>query len=189
MSYLLFLSGSTREGSTNTKLAMQAFNSAQQLGAQVHYVDLKLFPMPLYDPNLEAKEGLPPKALELKALFAGSRGFFMASPEYNSSISPLLKNTIDWISRSHQKGEAPLQAFRGKVGALAAASPSALGGLRGLVALRSLLSNMGVFLVPDQLTVPNAYEAFDEQGNFKDFLKKDALTQLLKSFIDLSSRL
>jgi NAD(P)H-dependent FMN reductase len=123
--------------------------------------------MPLYDGDLEAEQGLPEKAVELKALFGAHDGLLLACPEYNSSITPLLKNTIDWVSRPAE-GEAPLAAFDGKAAALLTASPGALGGLRGLVHVRSILGNIRVLVLPTQVAVSKADEAFGEDGELVD---------------------
>jgi len=136
MAKLLFFAGSARKDSLNKKLAALAGELASEKGADVTIIDLKDFPMPLYDGDLEEEEGLPENAKRLKKLFIEQDGFFIASPEYNSSFSSLLKNTLDWISRPHEENEASLSAYRGKVAALGAVSPGALGGLRGLVPLR-----------------------------------------------------
>lgn len=189
MSELLFLSGSIRDGSINTKLARQAFMMAQSLGASARYVDLRDFPMDLYDGDVEADTGMPGSAQELKALFVACRGFFIASPEYNSALSPLLKNVLDWISRPHEKEEPALRAFQGKVAALAAASPGALGGLRGLVGVRSILGNVGVYVLPGQVTIPGAYEAFDAEDKLKDSVQEKGLKALVENLIDVSTRL
>ncbi len=165
---LLFLSGSIRKGSLNTQLARQACDMAGSLECDPTFIDLSEYPMPLYHGDLEAEEGLPASAKELKQVFAGSQGFLIASPEYNSSFSPLLKNTLDWISRPHTENEAPLVAYRGKVAALTAASPGGFGGLRGLTPLRMMLGNIGVHVIPDQLAISHATKAFDAEGNLTD---------------------
>lgn len=123
--------------------------------------------MPIYDGDLEASSGLPESAKRLKTLMKEHQGFLIASPEYNSSVSPLLKNTIDWCSRS-EPGEASLAAYRGKAAGLLAASGGALGGLRGLIALRMILGNIGVHVLPNQFALPKAHEAFHPDGTPKD---------------------
>lgn len=162
---LLFLVGSSRKNSINKKLAKAAYDMAIEQGATATYIDLRDYPMPLYDGDLEDASGLPEKAIELKQLFIEHDGIFIASPEYNSAYSPLLKNTLDWISRPHQENEAPLSAYRNKVAAIAAASPGGLGGIRGLVPLRMMLGNISVLVLPEQLAISNATQAFDENGN------------------------
>ncbi len=126
---------------------------AQSAGAEVTVVDLRDFPMPLFDEDLERDKGMPEAGGRLKKLLIEHDGFLISAPEYNSSITGVLKNSIDWASRS-APGERALAAFQGKFAALMSASPGALGGLRGLVHLRSILGNIGVFLLPDQIAVP-----------------------------------
>jgi NAD(P)H-dependent FMN reductase len=123
--------------------------------------------MPLFNQDLEATDGPPPQASRLKEIMRAHGGLLIASPEYNSSISPLLKNTIDWVSRPAD-GEQMLAAYQGKVAGLMSASPGRLGGLRGLVHLRSILSNIGVLVIPDQVAVGEAGAAFDDSGDLVD---------------------
>jgi NAD(P)H-dependent FMN reductase len=133
----------------------------------VTIVDLRDLPMPLYDGDLEARDGLPPNAKKFKELLLAHQGLLIASPEYNSSISAVLKNAIDWASRP-VPGEESLACFKGKVAGLVAASPGALGGLRGLVHLRAILGNISVIVVPEQAAVGKAQDAFDADGSLKD---------------------
>ena len=163
---ILCFAGSTRRESFNKKLARIAAEGARKAGAEVTLIDLKDFPLPLFDEDLEAAEGLSPNALKLKELFKAHQGLLIAAPEYNSSITPLLKNTIDWVSRSAPQ-EKPLECFAGKTAALMSASPGALGGLRGLVHLRAILGNIQVLVIPRQMAVVKAHEAFDENGALK----------------------
>lgn len=180
MSKLLFFAGSSRKDSTNKKLAALAAKVARDAGEEVTLLDLKDFEMPLYNGDLEGEKGLPENAKRLKQIFTDNDGVFIASPEYNSSISPLLKNTLDWISRPHEKDEQSLSAYRGKVAALGSVAGGALGGLRGLVPLRMMLGNIAVTVVPTQVAISNGMQAFDEQGN----LKNEQQMQLLQATID-----
>ncbi|NNC90631.1 MAG: NAD(P)H-dependent oxidoreductase [Akkermansiaceae bacterium] len=161
---ILAFAGSARTGSFNRMLIRAAAQAAEAEGAAVTLVEMKDYPMPLYDGDLEEAKGMPEKARAFKELLCGSDGFLIASPEYNSSIPPLLKNAIDWASRSESDDEAPLRAFAGKAAGLMAASPGRLGGLRGLVHLRSILGNIGVTVVPAQVAVGSAGEAFRNDG-------------------------
>src|SRR6266404_9457659 len=149
---ILAFAGSTRADSYNKKLVKVAMHGAEAAGAQVTYLDLRDLNLPLYDGDLESSEGLPAGARKFKDLLLANDGIMISSPEYNSSISAVLKNAIDWASRP-VPGEKPLQAFVGKVAGLMAASPSALGGLRGLVALRYILGNIQVIVLPEQLAL------------------------------------
>ena len=172
---LLAFAGSARGGSFNKKLLAVAAQGARSAGAEVTLLDLRDLPLPLYDGDLEERDGLPANALELKRLFLAHQGLLLACPEYNSSITPLLKNTLDWVSRPAD-GEAPLACYAGKVAGLVAASPGGLGGLRGLVHVRAILSNINVLVVPEQVAVSKAHEAFDAQGALKD-AKQRALVE------------
>lgn len=165
---ILAFAGSTRTGSYNKKLIRVAAEAARAAGAEVTLIDLRDFPMPLFDGDLEDAEGLPENAKKLKALFRAHDALMISAPEYNSSITGVLKNTIDWVSRQETDDEPPLVAYRGKAAALLSASPGALGGLRGLVTVRSILGNIGVIVLPDQASVPKAHEAFDDEGALKE---------------------
>jgi NAD(P)H-dependent FMN reductase len=164
---VLCFAGSLRKDSLNKKLVKVAMEGARNAGAEVTFVDLKDLPMPIYDGDIEAAEGLPENAKKFKRMLMEHDALLIASPEYNSSISAALKNAIDWASRP-EPGETNLQAFTGKVAGLLAASPGALGGLRGLVTLRSVLGNIGIIVVPDQLAVSKADGAFNDDGTMKD---------------------
>jgi chromate reductase, NAD(P)H dehydrogenase (quinone) len=164
---ILAFAGSLRRESFNKKLVKVAAHAARNAGAEVTVIDLKEYPLPIYDEDGETAEGLPANARKLKDLFLANKGLLLACPEYNSSISAVLKNVIDWVSRP-VPGEPPLNCFDGKIAALMSASPGALGGLRGLVVVRSLLSNIKVTVLPEQFSLVKASEAFDADGFLKD---------------------
>ena len=189
MAKLLFFAGSARKESMNKKLAKLAADMAQDAGAQVTHIDLKDFEMPLYDGDVEAQNGIPENAKKLKKLFVEHDGFFIASPEYNSSMPPLLKNTLDWISRPHEEKEASLIAFNGKIAALGAVSPGGLGGLRGLVPLRMMLGNIGVTVVPSQVAVGSGFQAFDENEHLKDDRQAGMLKATIDEFVKIANRM
>jgi NAD(P)H-dependent FMN reductase len=165
---LLAFAGSARADSMNKRLARAAARAAEGHGAEVAFVDLRDFPMPLYDGDLEAREGMPEAAFRFRQLLIGHDGFLITSPEYNSSFTPLLKNAIDWASRSHATDTSPVPAFRGKVAGLMAASGGRLGGIRALPHLRQVLTTLGVLVTAEQLALPNAGEAFAEDGSLKE---------------------
>ena len=185
---ILAFAGSTRKDSFNKKLVPIAAEAARAGGVEVTVIDLKDYPLPLFDEDLEATEGTPPNAAKLKSLLVEHDGLLVASPEYNSSITAVLKNAIDWASRP-AKGEPPLVAFRGKVAALMSASPGALGGLRGLVHVRSILGNIGVIVLPDQVVIPTANEAFSDNGAIIDARQREKVkalgTQLVQMLLKL----
>lgn len=166
---LLFFAGSTREGSFNGKLAALAHHIAAANGIEAALVTLKDYPMPLYNGDTEAKEGVPDRARAFKALLAAYQGVFIASPEYNSSITPLLKNTLDWVSRVKHEGETGLEVFRSRVFAISGASPGNYGAMRSLLHLRQILEiGLGATVIPQQIAVPRAADAFEADGSLKD---------------------
>ena len=174
---ILAFAGSNREASYNKKLVKIAAEGAKVAGAEITYVDLRDLPMPIYDEDLEAKEGLPENARKFKELLKEHQGLLIASPEYNSSITVVLKNAIDWASRP-EPGEPMLAAFTGKVAAIMSASPGGLGGLRGLIHVRSILSSINVLVLPDQKAISSAFQAFDEEGKLKDPKQQESVEQL-----------
>jgi NAD(P)H-dependent FMN reductase len=184
---ILAFAGSTRTESWNKKLIKVAVEGARAAGADVTLIDLRDFPMPLYDGDLEAA-GFPDNARKLKLLFLDHSGLLISSPEYNSSVSGVLKNSIDWVSRS-EPGEAPLACYTDKVAALLSASPGALGGLRGLVTLRSILGNIKVLVLPDQVSVMKAHEAFNPDGTLKDAKQAASVQKLGKTLTETLSKL
>lgn len=185
---ILAFAGSTREASYNKTLVKIAAEGARAAGAEVTYLDLRDLPMPLFDEDLEAKEGIPENALKFKELMMAHRGLLIAAPEYNSSITPVLKNAIDWASRPLPE-EPMLAAFINKVAVLMSASPGALGGLRGLTHVRSILSSIGVLVLPDQRVIPKAYEVFDADGRLKDPGQQAAVGQLGSKLATLIAKL
>lgn len=185
---VLALAGSLRAGSYNRKLLAVASALARKAGAEVATVDLKELALPVYNGDDEESKGLPESARRLKRMMKASDGFLIASPEYNSSIPGGLKNALDWASRA-EEGEGALEAFRGKSAALLSASPGALGGLRGLAALRSMLGNIGVLVIPEQVALSKADEAFNEDGSLKDPKRLAALVAEIQAFVALLRKL
>jgi NAD(P)H-dependent FMN reductase len=177
---ILAFAGSTRADSFNKKLVRIAAAAARAAGAEVTLLDLRDLPLPLFDQDLEAEKGLPANARTLKDLMLAHQGLLLSCPEYNSSITAVLKNTIDWASRP-VPGEPPLACFTGKVAALVSASPGALGGLRGLVHVRAILGNIGVLVLPDQVAVPKAHESFTPEGTLKDAASQAKIEKLAAS--------
>jgi NAD(P)H-dependent FMN reductase len=186
---ILAFAGSLRKDSFNKKLVRIAADGARQAGAEVTVLDLAELPMPLYDGDLEAANGMPPSAQTFKAIMIAHHGLLISSPEYNSSISAALKNAIDWASRPGPAGEPPLVAFDGKVAGLMAASPGALGGLRGLVTVRSILSNIKVIVLPDQIAIAKAHEAFHADGSLKDNKQQETVFAIGRKVAETVARL
>jgi len=185
---ILAFAGSTRTESFNKKLIRIGADAARAAGAEVTLVDLRDFPMPLYDGDLEASSGLPEHGKRLKKLFLEHDGLFISTPEYNSSVPGVLKNAIDWVSRS-EPGESPLAAYAGKVGALMSASPGALGGIRSLNVVRMMLSNIRVLMLPDSVSVSKAGEAFNPDGSLKDAKQTAAVQKLGKTLTETLAKL
>jgi len=185
---ILALAGSTRTGSFNGKALALAAAAATEAGAEMTVVNLKDYVLPLYDADFESEQGLPDAAKALKALFVAADGLLIASPEYNSSITPLLKNTLDWVSRAESDDEAPLQAFSGKTAALISASPGALGGLRGLVHLRAILGNIGVLVLHQQAAVSSAHTAIGEGPDWSDAAAKKRIASVGKALAEFLLR-
>ena len=185
---IVAFAGSTRSGSFNKKLVRIAAEGAREAGAEVTFVDLKDYPMPIYDGDLEDREGLPPNARKLKDIFLAHQGLLISSPENNSSFSSVFKNAIDWLSRPVE-GYPPLECFADKVAVLMAASPGNLGGLRGLFQVRWLLSNIRVTVLPDQIAVSAADKAFDEESALIDSKQQARIKELGKKLTDTLTKL
>ena len=186
---ILAFAGSTRRDSFNRKLLPIAVAGAREAGVEVTVVELGDFPLPLFDQDLEAASGLPELAQQLKQLFLDHQGLLIASPEYNSSVTPLLKNTLDWVSRPSAAGEPGLSAFRGKAAGLISASPGALGGMRGLVHLRSILGNIDVLVIPTQTAVSKAMDAFADDGSLKDAKQQASVKMVGQKLAELVKKL
>ena len=171
---ILAFAGSLRSGSFNKKLVRIAAQGARAAGAEVTEIDLRDIALPLYDGDIEREQGLPPNAKRFKRLLIEHNGILIGSPEYNTAITAVLKNAIDWASRT-ESGEPALAAFKGKVGGLMSASPGNFGGVRSLAMLRAILSNLGVIVVPTQLGIARANEAFDADGNLQDERQRETI--------------
>ena len=185
---ILAFAGSTRRDSFNKKAVRVAAEAARAAGAEVTLIDLRDFPMPLYDGDVETEQGIPEPAQRFKALLLEHQGFLISAPEYNSSITGVLKNAIDWASRA-APGEPPLACFKGKTAALMSASPGALGGLRSLVHVRAILGNIGVLVLPEQVAISRAHEAFTDDGALKDPKQQTAISALARALTELLKKL
>ncbi|HJW19003.1 MAG TPA: NAD(P)H-dependent oxidoreductase [Candidatus Nitrosotalea sp.] len=174
---ILAFAGSTRIDSFNKKLVKIAAAGAVENGADVTVIDLRDYPMPLYDGDLEQQQGLTPNARKLKDVMLSHQGFLISSPEYNSTISGVLKNTIDWVSRPVE-GEEPLACFKDRIAGIMSASPGALGGLRGLVHVRAILENIRVIVIPDQIAVAKAHEVFNADGTLKEKKQEEQVKKI-----------
>lgn len=164
---ILAFSGSTRAGSFNQQLVAIAAEAARLEGAEVSLVSLADYPMPLFSEDIEAEQGPPQSARAFKALLMEADGFLIATPEYNSTLTPTLKNAIDWASREAPE-EPMLVAFKGKQVGLLSASPSGYGGVRSLDQARQLFENIGAGVIQTDFSLIKAHEAFDDNGALKD---------------------
>jgi chromate reductase len=184
---ILVFAGSIRTGSHNARLAALAAKELTLADAEVTLISLTDFPMPLYDGNAEAASGPPENAFKLKRLIGLQQGVFIASPEYNASITPLLKNTLDWISRVREGKEPALAAYKNRAFALGAASNGTYGGMRSLMALRQVLElGCGALVIPEQIAVREAANAFDETDNLKDERAAGLLKNVVTRLVDMA---
>ncbi|MCB1111730.1 MAG: NAD(P)H-dependent oxidoreductase [Chlamydiales bacterium] len=183
---VLAISGSTRNESLNKKLVTEAAYWASQSGGTVIEIDLKEYAMPFYDGDLEISEGMPEKAQQLRALMIQSDVILIASPEYNCSVSAVLKNAIDWASRS-EEGRSSRAAFKDKTFVIMSASPGSGGGARGLVHLKEIIKDIGGTVLQQQVVVPNAYRAFDQQGRLIDPTQKSMLQEAVHAAMKAAS--
>jgi NAD(P)H-dependent FMN reductase len=189
---ILVFAGSARRESLNKKLARAAAEAITMPGVEVDFIDLDDFPMPIYHGDLEAAEGMPANGLKLREIFIAHDGLLIASPENNQSVTSLLKNTIDWLSRSIRDGkgiDSGLAPFRGKVAALMGASPGPFGTVRGMPHLRQILSGLGVTVLPSQVAVARADQAFDEHGAIRDPLVLKSVQAAGAALVEMTRKL
>ena len=186
---ILVIPGSLRSGSLNAKLAAASAHELARSGAEVTRISLADFPLPIYDGDLQAKSGVPKSAINLKRMIGAHHGVLIVTPEYNSSVPALLKNTIDWISRVQDPHETRGQVFRERVFAIASASGGRLGGTRALAALRLILTACHASVVPNQLALSFADQAYDEMDHLKHSADIEALKALVRQLIDQSQRM
>jgi chromate reductase len=188
---LLAFAGSARRDSYNRKALRVLARSAREAGAEVTEIDLREFPMPLYDGDWETEQGLPEATLRLHALIAEHQGLLVASPEYNGFPTPLLKNTLDWVSRPlpDDPSRTGLGYLRGKPAGLVAASPGPLGGIRTLPLTRQYFSNLGLIVVPEQAALGNAHTLFDADGSLRDEKLRGAVAGVAASVVKLARAL
>jgi len=186
---ILAFAGSTRAGSLNKKIVKITAHAASAAGADVTVIDLRDYPLPIYDGDDEVANGVPLNALKLKQLFKENDGLIIATPEYNTSISGVLKNAIDWVSRPIE-GEASLECFTGKTVGIVSASPSPFGGMRAQAHLRQILSGINMLVIPEHCSVGSANDdSFDEEGNLKDEMGQGRLQRVGSSLVALLQRM
>jgi chromate reductase len=186
---ILVIPGSLRAGSLNARLAATAAYELAQAGAEVTRISLADFPLPIYDGDLQAKSGVPKTAINLKRMIGVHHGVLIVTPEYNSSVPPLVKNTLDWVSRVQDVQETRGQVFRERAFAIAAASESRLGGTRSLAALRLILTACHATVIPNQLALSFAGQAYDDMDRLKHPADVESLGALVQQLIDVSQRM
>ena len=184
---ILVFPGSTRAGSHNVKLAALAAKELTLIDVDVTRISLADFPLPLYEADHEANAGAPDNAVKLKQMIMAHHGVFIASPEYSASVTPLLKNAIDWVSRVRERGDPTYAAFKGRVFAISSASPERAGGLRSLMALRQILElGCGALVIPEQVAIPQADTAFDDMDNIIDTRTANLFHAQLARLVDMA---
>lgn len=183
MPRILAFSGSARRESLNKKLLANVVEATRAAGGEVTLLDFTDLPLPLYNGDLEDKEGMPANAQKFVELILAHQGLLIASPEYNSQMTPLLKNAIDWATRAD---ENPLI---GKVAAVVSASPGNFGGVRSMALARQLLTHLGCHVVPVQCILPQADKAFDEEGRLKDERARKHARSVAEALVTLTAKL
>jgi chromate reductase len=184
---ILVIPGSTRTGSHNVKLAALAAKELTLIDVDVTRISLQDYPLPIYEADLDARAGQPANALLLKQMIMAHHGVFITSPEYSASVTPLLKNAIDWVSRVRERGDPLYAAFRGRVFAIASASPGRAGGLRSLMTLRQILElGCGALVIPEQVSIPNADQAFNDMDDIIDTGLANLLRAELARLVDMA---
>ncbi|QPC86125.1 FMN reductase [Mesorhizobium sp. NBSH29] len=186
---ILVFAGSIRTGALSGKTADAAMKELAEQGAEISRISLGDYPLPILNQDLEAEEGIPDNAYRLGRQIAAHDGMLVASPEYNSSIPPLLKNCLDWVSRIRKEAGKPFAPFEGKVAALCSSSDGAFAGVRGLYHLRSVLLHCKVEVITPQLSVPRAQEAFEEDGSLKDDHLRKSLGKVCRTLIERAQML
>ena len=184
---ILVFAGAVRPGSHNARLAALAAKELTIADAEVTRISLIDYPMPLYDPNLEAASGPPINAIKLKRMIAAHQGVFLTTPELNASIPPLLKNAIDWVSRARERGDPAHGVYHGRVFALGSATRDSLGGIRALMALRQVLEiGCGALVLPEEISVGAADQAFDDMENLTDTRSAELLRMMARRLVELA---
>jgi len=186
---ILVIPGSLRTGSLNARLASVAIAEFARADVEVTRLSLADYPLPIYDADLESHSGVPTNAINLKRMIGAHQGVLLVTPEYNSAPPPLLKNAIDWVSRVQDPHETQGQVFRSRAFALAAASAGKLGGARCLAALRLILSGCRAPVIPNQLTLSFADQAYDDMDRLKNPADIEALQAMVRQLIEFAQHM
>ena len=186
---ILVIPGSLRSGSLNARLAAAAAHALALAGAEVTRISLGDFPLPIYDGDLQTKSGVPKNAVNLKRMIGAHHGVLIVTPEYNSSLPPLLKNAIDWVTRVRERDEPPGHVLRGRPFSLASASAGRFGGARCLMMLRLILSGCRATVIPNQLSLSFADQAYDDRDRLKHSADIDMLNAMVRQLIDVAQQM
>lgn len=181
---ILVFAGSIRTGAYSGKTADCAQRELAVQGADVTRISLADYSLPLMNEDLEDEKGIPENAYKLARLFVAHDAVLICTPEYNSSLPPLLKNTIDWVSRVSKDGNRPLRPYPGKVVGLCSSSNGHFAGVRCIIHLRAILSHIGMEVISPQVSVPHGGEAFDGNGAFREERLRKGMTRLCTSLIE-----
>ncbi|WP_442580639.1 NADPH-dependent FMN reductase [Mesorhizobium sp. ASY16-5R] len=186
---ILIFAGSIRSGAYSGRTADAAMKELALQGAEVTRISLADYPLPIMDQDLEAEKGVPDNAVKLARMFVDHDGILIATPEYNGSMPPLVKNTIDWISRVRKDRGVALRPLPGKVVALCSSSDGHFAGIRSANHLRAVLSHIQMEVIPQQVSVPNAGEAFDDNGDFREERLRNGMQRLCRALIERAAML
>ncbi len=182
---ILAFASSLRQHSFNKRVLKVAVNGAEKAGAEVTYIDLNDFPMPIYNADDQEKNGFSKQTLRLQELLSRHDGFLIATPSYNGSLPAVLKNVIDWTSRPNEMYQKA-DIYPGKVAAIMSASPGSLGGVRALAHLRDVLTSVKVHVLPSEVAVPFVGDKFDGNGaEMVDDQMKKSLENLGTSVVEM----
>lgn len=181
---ILLFAGSVRTGAYSGRTADCAQKELALQGADVTRISLADYPLPLMDEDLEKEKGIPDNAVKLARLIAGHDAVLICTPEYNGSIPPLVKNTIDWVSRVHRDNGRPLKPYPGKVAAICSSSDGHFAGIRSANHLRAVMAHIGMEVIAPQVSVPHGADAFGDDGNFREERLRKGMTRLCSTLIE-----
>ncbi|MBP0437491.1 NADPH-dependent FMN reductase [Tianweitania sediminis] len=186
---ILVFAGSLRVGAFSGQVADVAQKELALQGAEVTRISLGDYPLPLMDQNLEREKGIPGEAMQLARQILAHDGILIASPEYNASIPPLLKNAIDWVSRVRRDGDRAVKPFGEQAAALCSSSDGAFAGMRGLYHLRAVLMACGAEVVTPQCSVPHASKAFDSNGDLVEERLRKQMETVCRALVQRAAQL
>lgn len=186
---ILIFAGSARSGAYSGKTADAGQKALALQGAEVTRISLGDYPLPIFDQDMEKHDGIPESAMKLARLIDRHDGLLVATPEYNGSLPPLLKNSIDWVSRVRRDGNQVLKPFSGKVAALCSSSEGQFAGVRAINHLRAVLVRCRVDVIVPECSVPNGADAFDDRGDFRDERLRRAMENVASALAERAAQL